>query len=95
MAYPFGRNRFIEVRAAGPRQLDRVDDHAAGDDRPRPGRVEQAFAQPRPLIVAQQRASGIVERRSFDVAGLAVSPDEPRVEEDELGQVADRDRSAT
>ena len=77
---------------AGPRQLDRVDDHAAGDDRPWPGHVEQALAQPRPLLVAEQRASGIVERRSFVVAGLAVSPDEPRVEEDELRQVADRDR---
>ena len=77
---------------AGPRQLDRVDHHAAGHDRPRPGVVGQPLAQPGPLLVAQQRAGGIVERGRFLVAGLAVAPDEAGVEEDQLGQVADRDR---
>ena len=78
---------------ARPRQLDRVDHHAAGDDRPWPGRVEQSLTHPRPLLVAEERTSRIVERWSFLVAGLTVPPDQPRVEQHELGEIADRDRA--
>ena len=61
------------------------------------GRLSSASrsASQRALLVAEERALRIVEVRRPLVAGLAVAPLEAGVEEQELGQVADRRPTAT
>ena len=80
-------------RAQGPwpRQIDRVDDDAVGDDRPRPRPVGKALPEPAPLRLPEQRTIGGVERWCAVAAGLQVAPHESGVEEHQLGQVADPD----
>ena len=88
---PAGRQSAHPAERSWPVELELVDHDTAGHERPRAGRVAEAFGQPRALLVAEERSVGVVEGLGAVVAGLAVPTDEAGVEEDQLGGVADGD----